>query len=386
MSKAYAGSGRQDAWQVWRDRRPPRHTLHLDTAAAGRSSLGTLQTVAAHAGREAEAGSYVAEAEAQPVLDACRAGLATLLGVPPGGVAFTESGSAALTCLLTVWPLQPGDTVAVVPSEWGPNLASFGHHGLLPVELATHADGTVDLQALETVLATRPPAFVHLTQVASHRSLVQPVAEAAALCRAAGVPLWVDAAQALGHVDVACGADVLYAVSRKWLTGPRGVGMLAVTSRWWDILQPRTSPLDVSGLPEGASPVRLLEPLEAHVAGRIGLGHAVREFLDAGPEHVWRRLAEVGTMTREMLAGLPGWDVLPASGPSSAITALRATAGQDIVKARSRLLAEHRIVTTAEIPARAPREMTGPLLRVSPHVDCTGEDLSRLRDALLEVS
>jgi hercynylcysteine S-oxide lyase len=53
---------------------------------------------------------------------------------------------------------------------------------------------------------------------------VQPVAAAAALCRAAGVPLWVDAAQALGHVDAACGADAVYATSRKWLTGPRGVG------------------------------------------------------------------------------------------------------------------------------------------------------------------
>jgi pyridoxal 5-phosphate dependent beta-lyase len=48
----------------------------------------------------------------------------------------------------------------------------------------------------------------------------------------AGVPLWVDAAQALGHVDTARGADAVYATSRKWLTGPRGVGLLAVTEPW----------------------------------------------------------------------------------------------------------------------------------------------------------
>jgi pyridoxal 5-phosphate dependent beta-lyase len=63
------------------------------------------------------------------------------------------------------------------------------------------------------------------------------VAEAAALCRAAEVPLWVDAAQALGHVDAACGADRIYATSRKWLTGPRGVGLAGVAERWWDRLQ-----------------------------------------------------------------------------------------------------------------------------------------------------
>jgi hypothetical protein len=31
---------------------------------------------------------------------------------------------------------------------------------------------------------------------------------------------------------------------------------------------------------------------------------------------------------------------------------------------------------------RAPREMSGPVLRVSPHVDCTLEDLTTLRDVL----
>ena len=49
---------------------------------------------------------------------------------------------------------------------------------------------------------------------------------------------------------------------------------------------------------------------------------------------------------------------------------------------RARLLAEAGIVTTAGHPARAPLEMTGHLLRVSPHVDCTGTDLDRLRAAL----
>jgi hercynylcysteine S-oxide lyase len=49
---------------------------------------------------------------------------------------------------------------------------------------------------------------------------------------------------------------------------------------------------------------------------------------------------------------------------------------------RDRLLTGHGIVTTAEHPPRAPREMTGPLLRISPHVDCTDADLALLRAAL----
>ncbi|HEY3734617.1 MAG TPA: aminotransferase class V-fold PLP-dependent enzyme [Streptosporangiaceae bacterium] len=373
-------------WQQWRDRRPPAQRLHMDSAAAGRSSDATRRAVAAHAEREAEIGAYVAEGEADPILEAGRAELAGLLGVPPGGVAFVESGSAALASVLSAWPLEPGSAVAVAPSEWGPNLASFGHNDLKVVELAVHGDGTVDLEALEGLLAGAPPAFVHLTQVASHRGLIQPVAAVAALCRAAGVPLWVDVAQALGHVDTATGADVLYATSRKWLTGPRGVGLLAISDRWWDTLQIHASPLDLGELPEGAARVQLLESREANVAGRVGLCTAVREYLDAGPAQVQRRLAEVGALAREVLGGLPGWAVHDTGAPAAAITALRPTAGQDVREVRARLLSDHLILTTAEGLARAPREMTEPLLRISPHVDCAPEELQVLRDALAALS
>jgi pyridoxal 5-phosphate dependent beta-lyase len=354
--------------------------VHLDTAAAGRSSVATLRAVAAHAELEAEEGGYVAEAEASPVIESGRAGLAGLLGMEAGGVAFTESASAAMAALLAAWPLSEGDTVAVMRSEWGPSLAAFSHRGLRVVEFPAHGDGTVDLEALRRSLAATPPAFVHLTQVASHRPLVQPVASAAEICREAGVPLWVDAAQALGHADTASGADVLYATSRKWLTGPRGVGVLAVARPWWDRLRLQVSALDLVGVTPDDPPVRLLESSEANIAGRVGLSVAVREHLDAGPEEVRTRLAEVGKLTRSVLGELDGWELV--GDAPSAITALRPLNGQDVAATRSRLLSSHRIVTTAAYPARAPREMTSTYLRVSPHVDCTSGELLLLRDAL----
>jgi hercynylcysteine S-oxide lyase len=383
---ALAGQELDEQWRLWRDRRLPAQRVHLDTAAAGRASVATLSAAAAHAEREAVVGAYVAQAEAAPVLERGRADLAGLLGVPAGGLAFTESASAALAGLLAAWPLGGGEVVAVAPSEWGPNLTAFTGRGLRVAPLGTSAGGRVDLDRLGRLLADDPPAVVHLTQVASHRGLVQPVAEAAALCRAAGVPLWVDAAQALGHADTASGADAVYATSRKWLTGPRGVGVLAVAERWWDRLRVNASPLARSGLPGDSSPVRLLESEEATIAGRVGLAVAVREYLDTGPAAVRARLAQVGRLTRQALAGLPGWEAAgPVTAPS-AITALRPAAGQDVPGVRARLLGEFGIVTTAAHPARAPREMTGPLLRISPHVDCTGEDLARLRGALSQLT
>jgi len=244
----------------------------------------------------------------------------------------------------------------------------------------------VDLAALESRLASAPPALVHLTQVTSHRPLVQPVAAAAALCRAVGVPLWVDAAQALGHVDTASGADAVYATGRKWLTGPRGAGVLAVAEPWWDRLTVSASDLMASMRPAQSSPVWFLMAGEASLVARIGLCAAVREYVESDPPRIWSRLAEVGHQTRLALLDLPGWSVVGPANAGSAIAALRATNGQDIPATRARLLDAHRIVTTAGAIARAPREMTQPLLRISPHVDCTPDDLAHLRKALLDLS
>jgi len=366
------------SWNTWGEQRSSSETLHLDNAAAGRSSEAVLQATSGHALLEAQIGAYVAEEMAASALDDGRAALAGLLGVPTDGVAYLESASAALKALLGVWPLRAGDSVAVVPSEWGPNLEAFAGRGLEITELAALGDGRIDLAYLAELLATSPPTLVHLTQVASHRGLVQPVAEAAHMCRTHGVPLWVDAAQALGHVDTASGADALYSTGRKWLAGPRGVGMVGIAEAWWAKLT-----ISVPAMTAGDTPVvRLLESREAHVAGRVGLSVAVRQHIDVAPAAVWQRLSEVGRATRETLDDLPGWDVVGSVDAPSAITGLRPTREQDLPATRARLISDHGILTTVAGVARAPREMTVPLLRVSPQVDCSADDLARLRQAL----
>jgi pyridoxal 5-phosphate dependent beta-lyase len=365
-------------WPQWTRNRPPTHLLHLDSAAAGRQSLATLEATAAHARLESELGAYVAQERAADVLDQLRSDMAVLLGVTPGGVAFVESATNGLRALLDAWPLPSGAHIGVVPAEWGPNLAAFARRGLQLVELDVDGLGALDVDALQRRLATSALDAVHLTQVTSHRGLVQPVAAAATACHAAGVPIWVDIAQAVGHVDTATGADALYGTSRKWLTGPRGVGVVAVAEASWNRLEVERVPM----IDAGAPPLAHVESHEAHVAGRIGLANAVREYLGAGPAAVHERLSAVGRATREAMGELDGWAVVGAVDAPGAITAIRPTAGQDVAATRSRLLADQHIVTTAGAIARAPREMTEPLLRISPHVDCTPEDLGRLVAAL----
>ncbi len=382
---APAHSGPADAthdlpepWRTWAAGRPDAAVVHLDTASAGRSATSTLAAVVDHLRLEATVGPPVAAERVESVLEQGRGDIGGLLGLPAAGVAFVGSASEALQAMLAVWPFGASATVGVVPAEWGPNLAAFSARGLRIVELPVDASGRVDLAGLEKTMATEPPTVVHLTQVTSHRALVQPVAEAVAICRRAGVPVWVDAAQAFGHVDTATGADVVYATSRKWMCGPRGVAVLGVAEQWWPALRLRPSVLAASGLP----PMRALEPSEANIAGRLGLCDAVDRHLGVGPEQTWARLSEVGRLTRTCLADTVGWQVLDAVDVQGAITALRPTAGQDVAVVRARLLNEFGIVTTAAPPLRAPRDMSTPLLRVSPHADCRVADLVGLRTVL----
>lgn len=318
----------------------------------------------------------MAEVAAEDLLQQGRSVIGGLVGMAAADVAFVESAKAALTALLSGWRLPAGSRVACLPGEYAPNLALLRFHGLEPVPLPVDGLGRADVDGVERLLASDPPAFVHLTHVPSHRGVLQPAAEITALCRAAGVPLVIDAAQSLGHVDVDLGADVVYGTSRKWLAGPRGVGMLCVRRPLADRLVPLLPE------PEDVPPMRAFESGEAHVAGRVGLIVAVGDHLAAGPDRVRERLASIGRATRELLDGVGGWRVVEPVDEPTATTTLVPPDGVDVVSVRSHLLVEHGIVLSAIGTARAPGEMTGAVLRVSPHVDVTLDDLEALAAAL----
>jgi pyridoxal 5-phosphate dependent beta-lyase len=363
--------------QSWRDVRLPPAGVHLDSAACSRQSLSAIDAAAAHARHESEVGGYVAAQAAASVLDAGRAGVAALTGMSPDDVVFTTGSGNALQLLLGVWPMER--TVACLPGEYGPNLAEFAARGFTWRTLPVDDLGRVDPDAARTALADDPPAMVHLTALASHRGVVQPVAAVAAVCREIGVPLVVDAAQALAHIDCVADADAVYSSSRKWLAGPRGVGVLAVRPALADLLQ---SPEWAGSL----SALQCLEFGEANIAARVGFSVAVGLHVAAGPEAVRQRLAALGRLTRTLLAEVPGWRVVEPVDELTAITTLAPTDGADPVQVRARLIAEHGIVTTAAGIERAPLEMTTPVLRVSPHVDAYTEDIETFVTALRTVT
>jgi pyridoxal 5-phosphate dependent beta-lyase len=368
--------------ETWRAARPPVAGLHLDSAACSRQSFAVVDAAARHARHEAEVGGYVAADAAKPVLDAGRAAVAALAGMPDAEVVFTTGSLHALDLLLSSWP--PGSReLACLPGEYGPNLAVMAAHGFARRPLPTDGEGRVVVEEAAAGLAGDPPDLVHLTAVASHRGVVQPLRQMSQLCAELGLPLIVDAAQALGQIDCAAGADVTYASSRKWIAGPRGVGVLAVRPTLIQRLRPRLPPPEwVSSL----SVAQRLELGEANVAARVGFSVALGEHVAFGPAAVRARLAEVGRLSRTVLADVRRWRVVESADEHSAITTLAPVDGADPAKVRAWLIAERRILTTAAGVERAPLELTGPVLRISPHVDTTLDDLTTFAEALTDAT
>ncbi|MGZ4530111.1 MAG: ergothioneine biosynthesis PLP-dependent enzyme EgtE [Mycobacterium sp.] len=364
----------------WRAARPPVAGLHLDSAACSRQSLAVIEAAAQHARNESEIGGYVAAEAAAPALDAGRVAFAALAGMPDAEVVFTTGSLNALDLLLGGWPADRR-RVACLPGEYGPNLALLAAHGFDRQLLPTLEDGRLALDDAALALDADPPDLVHLTAVGSHSGVVQPLSMIARLCRELGLPLVVDAAQALGQVDCAVGADVTYASSRKWIAGPRGVGALAVRCELMEGLHPRLAAPD--WLAGSFTVARQLEFGEANIAARVGFSMALGEHLAYGPQAVRARLAELGGASRRLLADVTGWAVVEEVDEPSAITTLAPVDGADPQAVRSWLLAERRILTTFVGVQRAPLALAGPVLRISPHVDTTADDVETFAEALI---
>jgi pyridoxal 5-phosphate dependent beta-lyase len=371
---------------LWRDLRDPPEVVHLDVAACGRASRAVLAAMSKHAARESRSGGYVAEAAAAPRLERARSAVARLLGNASLQVALTTGATEGFRLLLESWPLPTGARVGVLPSEYGGNVMVLraaqarGEVGVVP--LPVDPQGRVDLEALPGVLAGLD--LVSLTHLPSHRGLLQPAAEVAAACRAAGVPLLLDAAQTLGQVDcTGIGADAVVGTSRKWLCGPRGVGFVAVSGELLDRLAPRSPGLfgatwGADGQPVPAPGPARLEPAEVSVAARVGLAEALDELERVGVEPTLERLAALGPRARAVLDGVAGWRVgEPRDEPTAVVTLLAPRAATDVPAVRARLL-EAGLLVTALTRHRAPDDLPREGLRVSLAAWSEPQDVERL--------
>jgi len=360
---------------------------HLDAAGAAVSSRAVVEAQVAHLRRETEIGSYPAQTEALPKLDAAREALEALVGFGRGTAALVENATRGFVRLIESWPLSPGAVVGVVPGEYVSNrmaLEAMQVRGTIRLrELAVDELGRIDVDRLDEAFADGVELLV-FDVIASQRGVVQPVSEVAGRARPSGVRLLLDAAQAAGQIDVSeIYADAFVGTSRKWLCGPRGVGWVAVST---DVLDELAPPYPDAGSHEWGDPplpqpgATRVELYEASVSARVGFAAALAELSSYGVASVSARIAELGRFARERLDGVAGWRVRePVEEPTGMVTL---THDRLVPAELAAQLRDHGILVAAIPIDRGPRERHPPLLRVSCHAYAAEGDVEALAVAL----
>ncbi|MFF4831286.1 cysteine desulfurase/sulfurtransferase TusA family protein [Streptomyces sp. NPDC001315] len=169
---------------------------------------------------------------ARLLLDAAREAAAEAVGCRADELVFTASGTRAVHSGIAgalAGRRRAGDHLIVSAVEHSSVLHSAEAHeaaGGSVTRVPVLRTGAVTAESYAEAL--RPDTALACLQSANHEvGTEQPVAAVAELCREAGVPLLVDAAQSLGWGRVTGDWSVLTASAHKW-GGPSGVGLLAV--------------------------------------------------------------------------------------------------------------------------------------------------------------
>lgn len=169
---------------------------------------------------------------ARLLLDAAREAAAEVVGCRPDELVFTSSGTRAVHSGISgalAGRRRVGRRLVVSAVEHSSVLHAAADHedrGGTVARVPVERTGAVDAETFGRAL-TDDTALACLQSASHEVGTEQPVAEAAALCRAAGVPLLVDAAQSLAWGPVPAGWSLLAGSAHKW-GGPAGVGLLAV--------------------------------------------------------------------------------------------------------------------------------------------------------------
>lgn len=371
--------------------------VHLNAAGAGLPPRIVTETVMRHLAEEASVGPHWAAARAKDGLHDVRAAAAELLQCRPRNVAFGGSAGTMWAMAFLAMPVKRCSRVLVARSEWAGNVLNLMKRRLadaITIEImpVDERSGRIDVERVADLIDERTAAIC-LPLVASGSGVRQPVELVAKLPRPEGCLLLVDGAQAVGQLPVGMAntdADVLVVPSRKWLRGPRGEAIMALSDRALERLgdppvlsQAGSSWTSIDNYATRAD-ARRFETYEFSVAGRLGLGAAITHALEHGIENIRDVIRARLVRIRSGLTAIPGVTVLEEDTTKSAF--LTFTSDAFIPAELNDYLAEANIAAAVvdRDYARADLEARGleAVNRVAPHAYTSEEDIDRFLDVI----
>lgn len=206
--------------------------IYLDANATTRPFPEVVETVAHHLRMSyANPGSRHAEGRrARRVLEESREKIADLLDATPSEVIFTSGGTEASNMAIFGFTSTVPETIALTAGEHPATIEScrsLAQRGWKLRNLEVDSDGRL-LTDQFAGLPWDDLKLVSLILAHNETGVIQDVTPLAELCRSRGVPLHIDAVQAVGKIPVSfreLGATALSLGAHKF-HGPRGIGAL----------------------------------------------------------------------------------------------------------------------------------------------------------------
>jgi cysteine desulfurase/selenocysteine lyase len=281
-------------------------------------------------------GLYPLAEQATSQYEHARRTLQHFIGAPsPEELVFTRSATEAINMVATGWlkpRLRSGDIVWVSRMEHHSNYLPWQRvcresgAELRFIELTE--EGQLDLGSTQALFCERSK-FIALAHVSNVLGVENPVAALCAEASAYGIPVLVDAAQSVSHLEIdvsAMDCDFLVFSAHK-MFGPTGIGLLYGRKDRLAGMEPLLvggGMVDIVG--EGTAESRwaeipaCFEAGSPDMPGAAGFAAAADYLAGLGRERVRRHIASLTQSAAEKLKTIPDVSLLPhAELPSSGI-------------------------------------------------------------------
>lgn len=298
--------------------------VYLDNAATTQKPVAVIEAVSSYyreINSNVHRGAHALSDRATSAFEGARDAVCGFINAPSREqVIWTRGTTESINLVAASFArsrLRAGDEILV---------SGLAHHSnIVPWQLAAEAvgatvvpipvtdDARLDLDAFARLLGERT-RLVALEHVSNAMGTVHPVAQIIHTAHAAGVPVLLDGAQAVGHMAVDVQAlDVdFYAFSGHKMFGPTGIGVLYGKRAWLEAMPPwqgggeMIETVSFAGTRYAALPYRF-EAGTPHIAGAVGLGAAIHWL--AGIDRAAASAHEDALLAHalELASGLPGF-------------------------------------------------------------------------------
>lgn len=379
-------SGEMSDWSdVQRAFTVDRSLVNLNNGGVSPSPAWVQEAMARHLAYSNACPPYTMWEVLGPQREGVRERMARQWGVEPNEIALTRNASEGLQICQLGFDLDAGDEVLTTTQDYHRMQTTFDQRARRDGIVVNRISIPVPCEDDDEIVARFEAAITPRTRLILMCHMINltgqllPVRRVVAMARARGVPVIVDGAHALAHVDFKI-ADLecdYYATSlHKWLFAPHGTGLLYVRRDKIADLWP------MMAAPEHMEDdIRKFEEIGTHpAANSLAVGEALTFNQSIGLVRKEARLRELRDMWAEPLLAYDRVRFNTSLDPafSCGIANVRID-GVDSRALKDHLWNRHRILTVAIVH----EEFEG--LRVTPSVYTTEEELARFVDAMEQV-